>query len=856
MKLLIENSLAQLYAQTTTPQGVPELHWLNMPESWAVFILIAIVLLVAAAVIWLYLTEINTCPIPVKILLAVLRFTVVFLLILMLLKPSISYKQTDSFKHNIVFLRDASLSFARKDNYKDIKLAQRVAKATGWDVKDIQDGKYSRAEILTRALELNEQEIVKSMRQKGSIRVVDFSEVVDNVALIPATSDRDKNNESPKPETNTTENSADDLVQDPDKLETGSIPPLVANGRGTDLWQGLREILGDTNRLSAIVIAGDGQHNGPEDVLSLLRDESSKKNIPIFTVGVGDPSRPRNLSVTDVYVREKAQPNEQFEIEALLYAEDVQQSQVDVELIQHQIGSDGNSTGEQVVDTAAVNVPANGGRMRVDFSHVVAVPGKYTYTIKVQEVESESETSDNSMVSSEVEVIDEKVKVLLIAGSPTWEYRMVQRLLQRDGAISLSCWLQTMDEDRSQEGNEPIAELPRTIEQLGQYNVIMMFDPNPNEFDEQFVESIQTFCKRKAGGVMYMAGPKFTNMFMTLNRLKKFRNMMPVKFGDDNFFAAAEADLLTSNVQQRPGRMLVVKHNLDHPIMSFSKDLAINESLWAKMPSIFWSYPTMSAKPAARTLMERGDNVSEQGNQPLLVVGRYGAGNVVYMGFNGTWRWRRVGLQAQYFDRFWIQVVRFLVETRSLQGSRRGMIDPDRTAYELGDKITLIAQILDEQFNPLAAESVSAVIRSEDGRTQNIELRALPGQEGNFEASLVAQRTGNFQVFVNLPGAEGNSGIEPVSYRVEPPSVEAQSYWLNEKLLREISDSTERGKYYNIDELKELVANLPLGKTTTEFDSPPQPLWDTYPWLRWLTFLALFLLLTSEWAVRKVYRLL
>lgn len=67
------------------------------------------------------------------------------------------------------------------------------------------------------------------------------------------------------------------------------MPMLIANGRGTDLWQGLREMLSNTGRLSAIILASDGQHNGSEDPLELAY-KAKDLGIPIFTIGVGDPA--------------------------------------------------------------------------------------------------------------------------------------------------------------------------------------------------------------------------------------------------------------------------------------------------------------------------------------------------------------------------------------------------------------------------------------------------------------------------------------------------------------------------------------------------------------------------------------
>ena len=138
-----------------------------------------------------------------------------------------------------------------------------------------------------------------------------------------------------------------------------------------------------------------------------------------------------------------------------------------------------------------VDVPEDGGRIRVDFGHVNKVPGRYVYTVAVEQLDNETNPDDNQLTSSELEVVDEKVKVLLVSGLPNWDYLQVQRLLLRDQTISLTCWLQSMDQTRPQEGNEPISQLPRTMAELGQYNVVIMMDPNPAEFDDQWAQLLK-----------------------------------------------------------------------------------------------------------------------------------------------------------------------------------------------------------------------------------------------------------------------------------------------------------------------------------------------------------------------------
>ena len=274
-----------LLGDQQTREGVPQLQWVGMPESWGVFVLFLIIAVIAAFVFWLYTREIDTCPRPLKILLGCMRFAVLLLLVLMFLKPSVVFRQVSTIKPNIAFLRDGSLSFARKDKYTEEAESQRLALATGFEQNEISEGKRTRAELMQQALTRNNNSVLNSWREKGSLRVIDFAEVVSTSGILPAIG-----NEA------TDEEAKEDIDQ--------TLPPLIANGRGTDIWQGVRAMLGNTGRLSAIVLGSDGQHNGSEDPMELAY-KAKDLGIPIIAIGVGNPARPKNLSVSKVYVRNR-----------------------------------------------------------------------------------------------------------------------------------------------------------------------------------------------------------------------------------------------------------------------------------------------------------------------------------------------------------------------------------------------------------------------------------------------------------------------------------------------------------------------------------------------------------------------
>ena len=843
-----------------------------MPESWGVFVLIIAIVAIIFGVFWMYRREISTCPMPIKMLMGFLRLAVLLMLVTMYLEPSVFYQKVNLIKPTIAFLRDGSLSFDRGDNYRSEDQAKQLAEATGLAAGDIASGEIKRSVLLNQAFKKN-PELLEKLRDKGSIRVINFSDGNSPVAVIPAIvkkpgeeEDEEKEegeSEDPAALEDPTDSTEPDSIADTgqeDAVETmlrNTMPELEANGLGTDIWQALRESLDDASRLSSIILITDGQHNGTEDPLEIARKAASL-GIPIFVVGVGDPNPPKNLSVNEVYVREQAYPDEPFEVEAILQTSQVGEEgmppSIDVELVEQTVDpTTGKPGAPQTVKTKSVEVPPTGGRIRVDFDHILSRPGKYVYTVQVAPLEDETETEDNSEVSAVMEVIDEKVRVLLVSGLPSWDYQQVQRLLARDSSISLSCWLQSMDETRPQEGNPAITRLPRTPQELAEYNVVIMMDPNAEEFDAQWMDNLKEFCKTKAGGVLFMAGPQFTSEFVTMNRLKSIHDLLPVRFGDIEFIDTIEV-LTTAKGGGKPGKMLVVNHNMDHPVMSFRADPAETLKIWNLMPGIYWNFPTLKPKATARVLLERGDQVNSEGNQPLMVAGRYGAGSVLYMGFQGTWRWRPLGVQAQYFDRFWIQVVRYLVETRSLQGSRRGFIDAEKTEFELGDRVVLVGRILDQEFQPSTQEVHKAVIRSDDGRSQTVEMKLLPNQEGRYEGTFVAQRIGNYQATIDL-GSSDEKLIDPIAFRVIPPTAESGAFWLNEKLLADIATQSG-GKYFQLNQLQDVAEALPTIVTRAEFNSPPKPLWDGNKYLRWGLFLLPALLLTIEWIVRKWYKLL
>ena len=830
------------YDFSRSPENAqPELLWTNLPASWGVFVLIAVVVAVLYAVFSVYRREQTTCPPAVKLLLGTLRAGVVLLLTCIFLGPALVYLQNRTIQPSIVLARDASQSMNTADRYADEAAAKIAASALKKSEAEIRTAHPTRAAIVNQMLSGIDAPLLAALAERGKVTALDFA---DQVTKVDAKIDKASGGRKP-----TEENSqASGGSRPPLAATSAALPPLVAAGRGSDLWNLIRQSLAADNP-AAVVLFTDGQHTGKDDPREAAR-EAQARGVPLLIVGVGDPSRPRNLKLANLYVRPQVWQEEPFEIDAIVVAEGIEAGEVRVELVEQRVGDNDLAIGGgTVVQSLQLPVPEGGGRLRAQFSHTAKEAGRFIYSVRVEPVADELAEDDNQLASAVVKVLGrERVRVLLVAGAPTWDYRLVQKLLSRDKTITVSCWLQTLDEERAQEGTLPITHLPVTKQELFQYDVILLFDPSPQEFDTAWIELLKQFVGEHSGGLLFMAGPKHSGRLLTNSRTAGLSQVLPVSFGDVG--ALEVAALLSTN--QRAWNMKVVPANADHPVMRFYPERDETLRRWETLPGIFWSFPSKDAKPTSQVLVEHSDPTlrSVEGSRPLMVAGRYGSGHTLYLGFNGTWRWRKAGRQAEFFDKFWIQAIRYLVEGRSLEGRRRGYVQTDRDRYEIGERITITARLQDASFNPLVLPRIDATIQVGGDTPETVPLPAVPNQPGGYEATLIAKKTGVHTVRIALPASEADSGLIETPFTVELPSVETNQVWLNKPLLMDLA-SLSGGKYFDVNQLDLLAAAVPDKTQTVEVRSQPKPVWD----VRGMLF-ALVGLLSLEWLIRKRYKLL
>ena len=840
------------FDESEIPEGAEaSLVFEYLPESWGVFVLIGVVVFILWFSFSIYRRESGSASPIMKRVLALFRIAAFALALLILLGPSVVFTKTRILRPMISVVRDTSLSIATEDPYFDPRSANAAANVLEMDLQQVRTTRPKRTQVVNAILERNDKALLRGLENRGRLQLIDFSEKVEQprrltgeAALSREKSDTGSGGTEPEPGTEGEED------EEPGGKPSLELPPLQPGGSGTDLAAALDEAIKE--KLTAAVVAvTDGQHNAESD-LDAVAAEARERGIPMFVVGVGDAQKPRNLRVTDLYVDPQVWKGDPFELEALLVSRGVQSDSVTVEFVEIVTPADGGASIEKILETREVSLEPDQDdqQVRMMFKHTSEKVGTRTYTVRAQPLLNESDKKDNApQAPAKVKVLDNQAKVLLVAGAANWEYRSVTVLLTREKTVELSCWLQNLDQGREQQGNKRILTLPATKEELFEYDVVLLLDPDPKGFDPAWMELLKEFVRKRSGGVLYMPGPVFGPNFITSIHAKGMQELIPVRIDE----MAATAAAVDTQSYERQWPLQVVAANVDQPIMRFYPDTQQTLERWKSLPGIYWSFPATQAKPAARTLIEHSDPTLRVGNieRPLLVTGKYGAGRTVYVGFEGTWLWRESGKEGEFFKRFWIQGVRYLVEGRSLGGKRRGVIETEKPKYQIGDRVLLTAKLQTADYQPVTDDEIPAKLQVPGLEPQEIKFTKAEGEEaGTYQVTVPAQQPGAHSVKITMPGDESGPAEITADYTVTLPLRETLQTFLNRPAMTNFATSTG-GAYFEADEADALLDAIPDRTRKLEIQSDPKPLWDT------MRMLVLFVVLLSiEWALRKRFKLI
>ncbi|MFQ5430785.1 MAG: hypothetical protein ACE5E1_10790 [Phycisphaerae bacterium] len=728
--------------------------------------------------------------------------------------------------HTLVLVDD-SASMALADQYRRTEDRSRVEAV----VAGVPTEGLVREAICLTIVERDNRRWLDALAEKNEVRVFSFGDRLVARASIP----RDRNGKAGLP---------------------APVTPHP-NGAATDLGLAVRGALDSVAGapVAGIILLTDGRFNRGESPGVIARF-LKQAGVDLFVIGVGDPAEPVNVRVVRLETPRSVFKNDPFSVTVRIEAEGVGEDAIKVELFERR--GEGDDTREALVAGRTVRPDADGHVAPVVFECKISKPGAVGYVARVSPRPYEVVTSDNRRESRPaVRILDDKMKVLLVAGAPSYDYRFLARMLERDATVDLSTWLQSADAGAVRDGNTIITELPTTPAEINRYDALILMDCDPGEFDPTWGSILASYVSDHGGGLLYQAGRKYTGRFFRSAKMQSLTEVLPV-------VPDPEAEIVINELghyQFRPWPIGVPKEAASDPILRQSDDPSESRVIWAALGGVYWHYPVRREKPVARVLMRHTNPrmANEFGEHVLFATQLVGTGRTAYLAIDSTWRWRRS--DERYFNRFWIQTLRYLVEGKLLGGRARGWILTPKDEYEVGETIVAMVRALDERFEPLLMPQLEMVLSSANGGdttpSRTVTLTPIPGRAGYYEGRFTPARVGTLRLRLSLPGAPARDDADrskevTKEIVVSQPDLELRSISMDRAGLRALAEAAGgNSRYLDIDQADRLPTLIEDQSRTFTVRGRPRPLWN-HP----SVFIVLISLLTIEWILRNKARLL
>jgi uncharacterized membrane protein len=318
---------------------------------------------------------------------------------------------------------------------------------------------------------------------------------------------------------------------------------------------------------------------------------------------------------------------------------------------------------------------------------------------------------DNNHAQIIVAVSEDPLRVLLVDSMPRWESRYIVTMLERDRRVEISRRYRSVALPAGQ-----LEMLPATQEELDGFDVLVLGDLRPEELSAEAQTAVANFVSRRGGFLIVLAGPRGMPAQYNLGGIA---DVLPVRSVPES----APREGVAATIPPRVG-LVLGDAAAGTTIVDILDDVGLNKRLWPALPPLNYVARNVAAKTGADVLLKTNDALQT----PVAVIGRHGAGRVLYMGTDETWRWRdRLGDRVH--QTFWLQALRWGLGERLRGGDPRLQVSLDRALISPGESAELRARLRLLDGTP--------VMRSPRVRISRIDERGGPA-ESPAEASTTA----------------------------------------------------------------------------------------------------------------------
>jgi hypothetical protein len=517
---------------------------------------IALVLATAALMLLIYWNESSTAGRAWKVLLAGIRTALVGIVVLMLYGWTVQRHRTDL--PDVVIVLDDSASMGLLDQYDDAALAKQITAR----LAKVQLTEPTRINLAKVLLQEKDAALVTELGRRYNLRFY--------LAGSTARAIGGERSEA-----------------------LASLKAAAADQPSSRLGNCLRDVL-EAQRgrpTAAVIMLTDGITTEGKSLLDAAQ-YARRKTVPLFLIGLGSDRPARDLRLADLLVDEVAFVGDLLNFDVKLLAE--------------------GYTGEAVVKLKQVGRPEplaqqkvtldkEGGAQPIRLSHRAETAGEFEYIVEVEPRPGEA-NDQNNVLRRKVTIREETIRVLLVQSYPSYEFRFLKQMLVRElnanqppegKAAGFRTVLQEADLDYVETDKTAERVFPVSKEELFTYDVLIFGDVNPALLSPSIMQNIYEFVTVRGGGVIFMAGPRYT----------------PLAFRDTPLAPLLPMSLDTvrlpdpDNPLSESFRPRLTPLGRASPMMQLADTPAANDRLWnSELGPLRWLASVPDLRPGVRVL--------------------------------------------------------------------------------------------------------------------------------------------------------------------------------------------------------------------------------------------------------------
>jgi len=597
--------------------------------------------------------------------------------------------------------------------------------------------------------------------------------------------------------------------------------------------------------VSALVVLSDGRSVDEPSRRAMRRLRAER--IPVFTVALGADTPLGDLVAADVEAPEAAFVGDDIPVRVSVERRGSASRGVEalVRLTDEATGL--------VIDEQRVTLPRREGdssSAQVTLRAKPGEPGTRRWRVTVVP-DTPDLVAENNSTNFAITLVDRPLRVLYLDGYPRWEARYLRSLFLRERSVESSGLLLSSRRRYLQEGDVILDRLPLSPEEWAPFDVIILGDLPAELFSFEQLMQMRDHVADRGAGLLWIGGPSATPGSWAETPLA---DLLPFRLSAGGGLGAGRAQLdayLDPVLMRRaPDADRLGLLDLADEDEGWPALLDDPRTRWAKL----WYAQRIDAtrlKPAVEVLATVAPvgpvGLREEEATPAVMSMRYGAGRVVYVATDETWRWR-YGRGETLHERFWIPLIRYQARERLAQSDRSAVLEVAPRTPTVGRPTAVRLRLLDQglldQLGPRTTIRIDPA--DPDALLPSEELVvAQAGGPRERLATWIPRAAGRFVLTPSDPAlADVSTEITVVLDDDEMRRPET-----NFELLASLSAETG-GAFLRPEDYPELPERLPRRELTITGEPDVEPLWD-----RPVVLLLVLTLAGVEWIGRRLMRL-